>query len=343
MVLNGKVYLNAQVAGKEINLDNQVLSEFPNNPIVNIIIDENGKTEKVLGNISLGENINILKSAISSDGTKSIFLLNGKGNVTTDTKTIYSNSNDDTFTLLSLKNDGSVAWAKTLSGSVDAENTCITFDDADKIFLGISFEGNLAFQKSNFKSKGQYDILLLQLNDSGGIISTKQYGSVDDEKVSHFLRDGRGVLYFGGNYEGRTQSRIIGNYQFVNSAKLDLSQAFISYIFEKDFIGKNDDSPVDTKVQKNTILTGNKMIGVKVYPNPFNQNLFVNIESAVKCSYSIELLDVLGKTVWNKNDTGLLKTASYEIEVANTIPNGIYFLQVKGSNGYSTVQRIVKQ
>ncbi len=335
-VLNGKVYLNALVAGSEINLDNATLNEFPNNPIVNIIINEKGKIEKVLGKIGLDIGVKVIKSAISTDGTKSIFLLSGKGSVKTDSKVVYTNTSENILTLLLLNNDGSVLWTKTFNGSIDVEKSCITFDDIDRIFIGLSFEGNLSFQKSTFKSNGQFDIILLQLSSLGDLISSKQYGTTDNENISHFLRDGKGALYFGGNYEGTTQSRIIGNYQFINASKLDMSQAFISYVFERDF----DNSGIINKVISNqNILNIDKLIA---YPNPFNNNISIEFNVSESQEYEVSLIDISGQTVYRELFSASKGSNKFDIDLLENLSKGMYFVKAKPKQGKTLIDRIIK-
>jgi hypothetical protein len=262
--------------------------------------------------------------------------LSGKGSVKTDTKVVYTNTSENILTLLLLNNDGSVLWTKTFNGSIDVEKSCITFDDIDRIFIGLSFEGNLSFQKSTFKSNGQFDIILLQLSSLGDLISSKQYGTTDNENISHFLRDSKGALYFGGNYEGTTQSRIIGNYQFINASKLDMSQAFISYVFERDF----DNSGIINKVISNqNILNIDKLIA---YPNPFNNNISIEFNVSESQEYEVSLIDISGQTVYRELFSASKGSNKFDIDLLENLSKGMYFVKAKPKQGKTLIDRIIK-
>jgi hypothetical protein len=71
-------------------------------------------------------------------------------------------------------------------------------------------------------------------------------------------------------------------------------------------------------------------INVSVYPNPFNDQLFVNGENGL-----LELHDLNGKLVHSEEVTGttIIETA--------TLPSGIYFLQLTNDRG-TALQKVIK-
>jgi hypothetical protein len=152
----------------------------------------------------------------------------------------------------------------------------------------------------------------------------------------------------------------------VNTSNFDIERSFDGQIFEKignikaegkaasynyidkyplsttnyyrlkinDLDGKTDYSKVITLSQKAHGLTA------KAYPNPAKDVLTVAIEVETKSDVTIELKDILGRTIWQSKAENTEGSLSLPIPLTD-IANGTYFLKV--SNGLTTIQqKIVK-
>jgi hypothetical protein len=90
-----------------------------------------------------------------------------------------------------------------------------------------------------------------------------------------------------------------------------------------------------------SITTQQKGLFAKIYPNPFVENLTIDISTEKKSDITIELTNVIGEQVYQSkaaNTEGVL-TVSIPTKV---LPNGTYFLKV--SDGQTEVQKkIMKQ
>ena len=71
---------------------------------------------------------------------------------------------------------------------------------------------------------------------------------------------------------------------------------------------------------------------VKVFPNPFSNNL--QIESEVPLQ-KMALFDVLGKEIFNQNFVNQIDTSN--------LPKGMYFLKLYTFEGESVVKKVVKE
>jgi hypothetical protein len=93
----------------------------------------------------------------------------------------------------------------------------------------------------------------------------------------------------------------------------------------------------------NSILTviDNKIdvkAGILAYPNPFNEELFVEGKGEIN---SIELFDLTGKSLLSQNANGSLGQ-SVKLNGTENLDAGIYFLQVKINNEVIT-QKVIKK
>ena len=76
---------------------------------------------------------------------------------------------------------------------------------------------------------------------------------------------------------------------------------------------------------------------IKVYPNPFNELVYIAIENNDYKTISVEILDITGKTMYNKtvNNNNVL-------QVSANYPAGIYFIKVIGDTTLLKTEKLVK-
>ncbi len=87
-------------------------------------------------------------------------------------------------------------------------------------------------------------------------------------------------------------------------------------------------------------LSKNNPVGLSVWPNPFNNQVnFAVGNLQANANTEIKILDVLGKTVYQKNYSN--KTELNETLDLSNVSDGVYFINVTNSNNHS-VYRIVK-
>jgi len=72
---------------------------------------------------------------------------------------------------------------------------------------------------------------------------------------------------------------------------------------------------------------------VKLFPNPANDNLFINFSNSNPETFACQLLDAEGKTVWAADvNTATRNTLSIN---TSTLAEGVYFVSVKsGQTAY---------
>jgi hypothetical protein len=79
-----------------------------------------------------------------------------------------------------------------------------------------------------------------------------------------------------------------------------------------------------------------------VYPNPFNDGLFINMEALENSTVTVELFDITGKKVAGKTYENIMGSAEINFPLNDiTIDNGVYFLSIE-HNGTRSVQKVIK-
>jgi hypothetical protein len=122
------------------------------------------------------------------------------------------------------------------------------------------------------------------------------------------------------------------NYNFLDKAPLWGIGGLYYRLKINDLDGKTDYSKIVTLSQKAKGLTA------KAYPNPAHDILTVDIGVEKKSDVTIELKDILGRTIWQSKAENTEGSLSLPIPLAD-VANGSYLLKV--SNGQTTVQQKV--
>jgi type IX secretion system substrate protein len=274
-------------------------------------------------------------------------LLSGAGSINIDQSSVFYSANNQ-IVILTTNSEGDFIWVNSFSypDNTTTEGLSIAYGLEGYLFAGITFEGQISIQEDTFISSGGKDILLLKFDETGNLIEYKQYGTNEDESVFKiFYQDS--ILYLGGEFSGINQITNIGMHQFVNLSDND-NNAYISYVLETNFESSSyskgaqsrSNSEV-TSLNRNYHITNNN---IKVYPNPFENILFVEIESLEPLSYNFQLYNTLGNSVWrNTVRNEFNKYFHFNIDFDNEIPPGIYYLEVINENGENWNYKIVKK
>jgi hypothetical protein len=245
-----------------------------------------------------------------------------------------------------IDNNGLELWSKSIYYSGDqlkAEDLAIAYGKETKLFLGLTYQNGLTAFDTTLTGVGGDDIAIFELDGTNGDkIENLTYGSEDDETVS-LLWYNNGVLYFAGEMRGKKQVRQIGNYKFINW-DYSLQRTYMSYIFEEEPSLPQETAKTNlppTYEDKAPVDLINEP-DFKVYPNPFNRSLTVEINSRKAQSIVIRMTDLLGKTVYSKTDEVIeVGTNQISLNILADLPEGVYTLQVDGEDGTSFGSRRV--
>jgi hypothetical protein len=101
-------------------------------------------------------------------------------------------------------------------------------------------------------------------------------------------------------------------------------------------------SPSSFKVNSSVGLTTyNTNSSLKVYPNPFNNTLSIEVSNDQNGSANLSLIDITGKVFESRTVNLINGKNTFELDNLNLQP-GIYFVQVAYSNGKRFSTKIVK-
>lgn len=206
-----------------------------------------------------------------------------------------------------------------------------TYGEGNELFVGITFSDTLRWNQGFLKSRGNTDIALLKLDQSGVQKWVKQFGTVDQENVSQLMYSD-GSVFFGGEFDGSTRVRTIGNYDFVNAASFT-KNVYISYVADSS---AQVQPPVTTPelltISPKKLSTKKGEIQVKIYPNPFQNEFSLQIDSNRSFPLTATLFNEIGRSVMSFNWDAVIGENLYTIPTSQ-LSSGFYFLQLRDNQG----------
>jgi len=116
-----------------------------------------------------------------------------------------------------------------------------------------------------------------------------------------------------------------------------LNTAAIYFDYNPPIITNTSTTRVNIYLSTNDLM--DKVVGLKIYPNPASQIINIqtdNVQSSIK---SVIIYDVTGKAMQGSTSITITNAT---IDVSN-LSNGLYFLHVEMSNGQRSVRKVVKE
>jgi hypothetical protein len=279
--------------------------------------------------LNASSGMTLLKTAYSQSSGNRAYLFSGAGAVQINFQTI-AQSTANQLTLVNLTPTGTLAWVQTINiSSFNATELDLTEGDNGSLFLGITFTNTLTANNQTAVSIGGKDVAILKYGFNGVLMGIQSFGSTDDEEVKR-CRFSNGNLYFGGNYRGLTFERMIGSNIYENyPCDSVYSKAYITYLPTTVF----GDSTAQRTGARATEKPVASTVDLHVQPNPFTDKIQVQLHIDVVAEQTVQLLNALGATVWQRKITSTEGQNVITINDLQTLPSGIYFLCIRAADG----------
>lgn len=237
-----------------------------------------------------------------------------------------------------LSKDGDYYWSRVLGShraetvsfgndiAVVGDQVIMTGDFSDTLFLSRFFDE----RQDTVIAEGGQDLYLLRLDLDGNYKDLKRVGGPGGE--------GRGWIELQGNtlwFAAAFQNEVDFAANFPNS-EADIKQSQ----------GRSDVFISKLRLDEiNPVRNPEKEIGeLKVYPNPFDNQLQVNwhTNSVPQSILSLDIFDARGNAIFQEHSNGEYSIYQQTIQL-DRLPSGIYFLRLNFNNGASHFAKFLKQ
>lgn len=222
---------------------------------------------------------------------------------------------------------GDIMWMKSFGGVQGDIGYGISIDSSGNSYVAGSFFGAAAFDTISVVSSNQDDAFIAGLDYYGSTKWVMQAGGVNPDIGRGVAVSLLGSCYTTGYYSG---SATFGSHTISGLSDNDLFLAKVDSVFivNPPNTGVNEDA----NTLKNFIL----------YPNPSNTDVTIQFQTtASSMQVSIELYDILGKTVTNNaivsEVTSFYNKKQITINRGN-LPDGLYLCKVMAGNKIYTTR-----
>lgn len=221
--------------------------------------------------------------------------------------------------------NGNFLWAKAIGGNYYDIAYSIAVDAASNVYITGEFYTTVDFDPGsgtyNITSAGQSDIFIQKMDSNGNFKWAKSYGSNNYDYGLSIATDAANNVYTKGGFNGTVNfNQGVGVHNLTSAGDNDIFLLKLSQTIH------NTGHDVET-AENNT--------PIRVFPNPAKE--IVNIETNLQDTYSIVVLDALGKTVLhieaNQSNTTL--------SIAN-LSKGVYLIQIQNQNSIHTAKLLIE-
>lgn len=235
---------------------------------------------------------------------------------------LISNGGHDAF-ISKLDTSGNFLWAKQLGGTTNDSSRAIALDQSSNLYISGSFTGTADFDPGaedyNLTALGGYDAFVNKLDSGGNFLWAAQFGGIENSTGYDISVDPLDNVYTTGAFSGIVDFDPSNDvFNIVSNGELDI------------FIHKT--SQLDLSIVEN-----NFGIDFKVYPNPFRENIQIDLGDKYN-DINIFIRNLTGKVVAQKRYSNL-KTLSMDLDL---ISNGVYIIEIQIDTKKSSYLRIIK-
>lgn len=246
---------------------------------------------------------------------------------------------------------GTLTFFKSLLGNkIDAEKQSLSFsNDPSQTFRGsldfaVTFEEEVDIDGKAYISHGGTDILLVSMDTRGNLIQVNQYGTEVHETVSEIFTiflpsEDANFIFLGGDYASSIDRRVIGNVELINTIP-GHQKGYLAWKFIAGSDYKAGPRAATTPYAV-SITHQKKEPELVVYPNPSSDFININYSNEQGSWVELSIIDPLGRIY---KDLGRLyldySRFSERIDISD-LQEGLYFLQLKNSQGKISTQNFV--
>ena len=295
------------------------------------------------GTINGGSPMRLVATAAPKDGGRTTMAFVTDGALFMDGSQILPQPGGNSLVVATLGQNGVLQWSTSFDcGKIDCDNFGLAYGDNNELFVGLTYNSDMTVGNSQLVNAGGNDIAIVKYGPQGVVEWAKPYGSDKGETISEVFFD-NGMVYFGGETSGLDGPKTLGELEVFNFTGFE-DRVYISYTVDGPedgqlVIGGGGQGQM-AAVDKPPLETAFDV--VEVYPNPFTNELHIEVLSGQSTDVKLELLSPLGQVLHESRHWALEGQNKFSINMDAYIPLGVYQLSVKDGHGSGSVHKVVK-
>ena len=247
---------------------------------------------------------------------------------------IFTESFQEDLFLVKYSPKGELLWIKQLGNTTDAMYLGgIETDKDGNILVNGGFEGTAIFEGVNLVADGEKNIFVAEYSSSGDLNWVKQEGGNTKGAATCIgLNEVSENVYYAGFYYGDAQ---IEGEQLASGEHVH--NGFMVELGGQSQQTKNEEmAEVVEGVEKPVMLIE------KIYPNPFNQEIQVDLHSSQQEEIAFQIYSLMGARVLSEKHRVLKGNNTISLSLKGKVIDGVYLLRIIDGNNQVTTHKILK-
>lgn len=225
-----------------------------------------------------------------------------------------------------LNSSGNFIWAIALGGG-SGQGRSIALDTSGNVYTSGTFTGTTDFDPGvgtfNLTSAGSGDVYISKYDSAGTFAWVKTAGGQGNDGSTALALDASGNMFVTGSFLSPTLS--FSPFTITNSGSAIYSDSFVAKLESTFTTGSNELSDFRN--------------GVLVFPNPFTDELTIDLHYQNSTGMSLNIKNTLGQTIESKKFSSQQNQIKIDLEF---LSKGIYFLEINDGEE-RMVTKILKQ
>lgn len=214
----------------------------------------------------------------------------------------------------------------------DFDSIPSSFDSDGNIYLTFNFKGEFTTSDFSIRSYGMYDPVIVKYSSQGDYLGFKHYGSESNEIIKDIVVEGN-ILNIGGDLEGNTRKRKIGELEFLKFDTLS-SHGYISVTGIDGF----NNSLIDIRTLADETLP----INFEIFPNPTSSVATIRLDRNITESILVSISNLDGQTLFTTILNSNAANSKEFILQTSALPVGVYSVQLMTNKEILGTKKLIK-
>ncbi len=247
---------------------------------------------------------------------------------------IYTTSFKEDLFLVKYNSNGDLLWTRQLGNTEDAMHLGgIETDRYGNILVNGGFEGRAEFEGVSLTADGESSIFVAQYRSDGQLDWVKKEGGANKDAATCIaVNPVHGNTYYAGFHYGDAQ---IEGEEFTSSP--NVHNGFIVELGGQSNPAKNEET-----IEVVETVSESAMLVEKIYPNPFNKVIQVDIQSPRKEQITFDVYNMMGEKALSEKHQLTEGKNTISLTLKEKMPNGVYLLKIIDGKKQVTTHKIVK-
>ncbi len=229
---------------------------------------------------------------------------------------------------------GELLWTRQMGNTADEMYIGgIETDRYGNILVNGGFEGKATFEGVSLVADGERNIFVAQYNSNGQLTWVKKEGGIKKNTATCIgINDVDGNIYYAGFHYGNA---VIEGGEFISHPNAQKG-------FVVELGGQSQQAKKEVVEEKKEEVITSEILIDKIYPNPFQQEIQIDIEASQQEEVTFQMYSLMGVEVLSEKHQLEVGKNTIFLKMKDKAAGGVYLLKVIDGKKQVTTHKVVK-